>query len=174
MPESSSTSQPVCLRGTRTAILSRLKCVTRVETRFSLSSSLGCMLHPYTSPKKKKKLLQGFTQDSGSPNICLWKSDMHVCAPLIPHFSSISLSVRNLLKNVPTSHIRCISQSIASTLLHRAIVFPNFRFGIMNNFGCYNITSVLCKFLSFFLSGWHEPIITCRTNESYQWHTLWL
>lgn len=80
----------------------------------------------YTSPKKKKKLLQNFTQDSGSSNICLWKSDMHVCAPLIPHFSSISLSARNLLKNVPTSHIRCISQSIASTLLHRAIVFQNF------------------------------------------------
>lgn len=83
MPGSSSASaacQPVCLRGTQTAILSRLKCVTRVETRFSLSS-LGCMLHPTRRQKKKKKSFSRTVRRAQEAWMFVYGNPICMCAP---------------------------------------------------------------------------------------------
>lgn len=68
-----------------TAILSRLKCDIKlhpVKTQEEISL-LGCMLQP--THQKLCRTLQSLRKLS----VCLWKFDMHVCAWLIPQFSSV-------------------------------------------------------------------------------------
>lgn len=120
MPESS-TERAACQLGSAT--LSRLKCDIKnfsMAKRWMQSHSLhGAAAGSNLHTKKLCRTLQSLRK----LNVCLWKFDMHVCAPLIPHFLPFFLIFfvcQESSQECP--HIQCVSQGICATLLCCTVV----------------------------------------------------